>query len=136
MDINITRFFYNAEPFEYSASVAERGQNAGKETWANALAEGASAPLLKDADEIEALRDFMKGFGAWDDEEIAGWSEAECNALFIQYISGDMRELEALAMDDNGEIDWKRAEELSQEGRINGNLCRGSDGEIYYYLGN
>jgi len=136
MEINITRFFKEAEPFEFSASIAERGPNAGPETWANAVREGADAPLLRTRKQIEAGRKFFAEFGAWDDKEVAGWSAAEINALFIQYISGDIRELESLCIDDDGEIDWDRYEELSREGSINGNMFKGTDGRIYYDISN
>lgn len=92
MEIDITAFVENADPFDYSHSIAEGGENAGKETWAAALTEGASSPLLTTPEQLEALRKYVKDFGAWSDEEIAAWSDAECNALFIQLISGDLRE--------------------------------------------
>ena len=94
MEIDITNFFNNAEPFDFSASVAERGENAGRDTWNNAKREGAASPLLTTPEQLDALRSYVKGFGAWDDDEIAAWDDAECNALFIQLISGDMREIE------------------------------------------
>jgi hypothetical protein len=135
MEIDITEFFNSAEPFEFSASMAERGQNAGRETWRNAVAEGTDSPLLTTPEQIEALRQWAKESGGWDAAERAAWSDAECNALFIQLISGDMRELESLCMGDNGEIDWQEAEKLSHAGTIGGNLYRGDDGKVYYYLG-
>jgi hypothetical protein len=135
MEIDITRFFNDAEPFDFSSSVAERGQNAGKETWANAKREGAESPLLTTPEELEALRSYVKEFGAWEDAEIQGWSEAECNALFIQLISGDMREMESLCMGDDGELDWPEIERLQQEGTISSNIYRGDDDKVYYYLG-
>jgi hypothetical protein len=139
MEINITRFFQDADAFEFSASVAERGQNAGKETWSNAVREGTDSPLLKTPEELQALRDYVRGFGAWDDEEIAAWSDAECNALFVQLISGDMREMESLCIGDDGEIDWTRYEELANEGTISGSIYRAdigdNVGDIFYYLG-
>lgn len=135
MEIDITSFFHNAEPFEFSASVAERGQNAGRDTWRNAVAEGSSAPLLTTEAQLDALRQWAKESGGWDAEERAAWSDAECNALFIQLISGDMREIENLCMGDDGEIDWKEAEKLSSEGTIGGRLYPGKSGKIWYYLG-
>ena len=40
-EINVTALVTEGEMFEFSASRAERGQNAGPETWANAKAEAA-----------------------------------------------------------------------------------------------
>ena len=77
MEIDITRFVTEADPYEFSASIAERGDNAGPETWRNAVAEGESSPLLTTPEQLDALRAYMKGFGAWDDEEIAAWVKKE-----------------------------------------------------------
>jgi hypothetical protein len=135
MEIDITRFFREADAFEFSASAAERGQNVARETWLNAKREAANNPLLTTEEQLDALRDDVRGYGAWSCEEIDGWSTTECNALFVQLVSGAMRELEKLCMRDDGEIDWRRAEHLSSEGRIAGVLYRGDDGRVYYYLG-
>lgn len=130
MEINISRFFAEAEPFEFSRSRAEYGDNAGPTSWANAVKAGTDSPLLTTPEQLQALRDHVKGFGAWDDEEIAAWSDAEVNALFIQMISGDMREA---GLDcDPDESAWQEYEEND---RVSHNIFRGSDGEIYYYLG-
>jgi hypothetical protein len=130
MEINITRFVINADPFDFSASRAERGDNAGRVTWNNAKAEGESSPLLITPEQLEALRDHVRGYGAWDKEEIAAWSDAECNALFIQLISGDMREA---GMDecDIEDFDWYEY----QQGSISGRIYKGDDNQIYFYLG-
>jgi hypothetical protein len=133
MEINITSFFENADPFEFSASICERGKNAGPETWANAKEEGARSPLLTTPEQIQALRDHIKGFGAWDEEEIAAWTDVECNALFIQLISGNMRE-SGLDVDPD-EVDWDEYEKGANEGKYSGNIYRGTGGQIYYYLG-
>lgn len=135
MEIDITKFFHESDAFEFSASVAERGTNADRDTWRNAVTEGTNAPLLTTEEQLDALRQWAKESGGWDAEERAAWSDAECNALFIQIISGDMRELESLCMGDDGEIDWTEAERLSSAGTIGGCLYPGDDGKIYYYLG-
>jgi hypothetical protein len=135
MEIDITRFFNEAEPFDYSASRAERGDNAGPETWANAKQEAHRSPLLTTESELAALRSYVKGYGAWSESGIAGWDDDECNALFIQLISGDMREIESLCIGDDGEIDWQEHESLASQGTIAGNIYRSDDGRIYYYLG-
>lgn len=132
MEINITRFFEEAEPFEFSRSIAEAGKDAGPTSWKNALEEGARAPLLSTPEELDVLRDYVRGFGAWSPEEISAWSADECNALFIQLVSGDMREggLDS----DPDESDWKEYERNAEDGRCSGNIFR-SGGAIFYDLG-
>lgn len=128
MEIDITDFFENGNPFEFSASNWERGVNAGPETWANALDEARKAPLLKTEGELQALRDHVqaRGFG----EEVQGYDADKCNALFIQLISGDMREAGLDA--DSGYADWMEYEE---DDSASHNIFRGVDGRVYYYLG-
>jgi hypothetical protein len=127
MEINITQLFQSDDytPMDYSASIAELGNNAGKITWNNAM----EGPVFLDTPEkIEALREYVKGFGAWSDEEIATWNGTECNALFLQFVSGDIRE----AGLDTDSPDWK---EYESNDSINHNIFLGDDGNIYYYLG-
>ncbi len=131
MEIDITDFFNNADAFEYSASRAERGNNAGAETWKNAKRKAKSAPLLKTPDQIDALRRYVKDFGAWSEGDITAWNKIECNALFIQLIAGDMREggLDS----DPDESDWSDYQKGAEAGRYAGNIYR-ADGKIYYSL--
>jgi len=92
MDINITRFYREAAPMDYSASVAEIGQDAGPSTWQAALDDAPDYNMLDTDEKREAFCEYVSGFGAWTDDEIAAWTDCEVNALFIQFISGDMRE--------------------------------------------
>lgn len=134
MEINVTRLATEAELFGFSASRAERGANAGPETWANAKAEAAERPILTD-DQLPAFRDYVRGFGAWSDEGIDGWSPTECNALFVQMVAGDLREAESLCYGEGpGEIDWAEYERLAEAGTVPGRVYA-SDSEIYYYVG-
>lgn len=131
--INISRFFHNAEPCEFSASAAELGQDAGKITWNNAKREAAEAPLLTTPEQLDALRAWAKATGAWDEDERNAWDDDECNALFIQLVSGDMREA---GFDDYepSEEAWEEYYARAERGEISGNMYRGDDGEIYYIL--
>jgi hypothetical protein len=133
VEIDITDFVKTQNAYDFSGSVAERGKNAGKETWSNAQKQAASAPLLTTPEQIQALRDHVKGFGAWEDDEIAAWSDAECNALFIQLISGDIREA---GLDDGAfeDIDWDAYEAGAQAGRHSGNISHSGD-SVFYSLG-
>src|SRR5437016_3269115 len=110
----------------------ERGKNAGRDTWNNAKTK---APLLLDTPEkIKAFRDHVKGYGAWDGEEIAGWDDRECNALFVQLISGDMREARMDSADIEG-FNWEEYQRKADHGSISGRISRGDDEQIYFYLG-
>jgi hypothetical protein len=136
MEIDITTFVKNNDPHEFSANRMELGNRAGEITWSNAKHEAADAPLLP-ASALAEFRDWVSTFGAWEAKEIAAWDATECNAILIQYISGDLRELENLCYSDNDEygIDWPKAEALSSAGTIGGNIFRGGDDHIYFYMG-
>jgi len=128
MEIDITDFFTTEYPGDYSNSVANLGQDAAKITW-NAAME-CDHNLIDTDDKRAALRAHVAGLGAWDSEEIAEWTDQECNALFIQLVSGDMQES---PMDDNW--DWDDYEQLSEDGQCSGRIFRGHDGRVYYELG-
>lgn len=133
MEINITKFFNESEPWDFSGSVAERGQDAGKQTWHNAMEAVTEHMLLDTSEKVEALRDHARGFGAWTDEEVDEWSVQECNALLIQMISGDIREVPDM---DQSNWDWDAYQELSEKGTISIRLFKAEcDNEIYYTLG-
>ena len=135
MDINITRFFETAETHDFSNSVANTGlTDIGKITWLNAKDEAQRTPLLTTEDELDAMRAFARASGGWDQDEVAAWSADEVNALFIQWISGDMNEMGDLFTDDDGEIDWEAVEEAQQQGRIASNIYRADDGSIWFTL--
>lgn len=133
MYLDITRFVTEADPSEYSASRAERGANAGTETWQAANEAAKDEPLLTTQEAIETVRDWFGEFGAWDDDERAAWSPAEVNALLIQYISGDMRE--APEGDGPGSIDWDAYEAGQADGTYASNLFRTDDGRVFIYIG-
>lgn len=136
MEINITKFFNESDAFDFASSQFERGENAGQETWNNAIAQASTSPMLSTPEELEAMRDWVLSSGGWNQEEIAAWSDEELNALFIQLISGDMRQIEDLCSNEDGEPDWTKYEEIANEGRISGSLFHADSGEIFYYLGN
>ena len=133
MEINITRFYNEAAPMDYSASIAEIGSDAGPSTWRAALDDAPDYNMLDTDDKREAFRTYIRGFGAWEDEEITAWSDIELNALFIQMVSGDMREanLSANATD----AEWAAYETRANEGRCSGRINRTSDNHVVYDIG-
>lgn len=131
MEIDITTLA-EVNAFDLSHSIAEGGENAGRNTWENSKAEAIRHPVLDTPDKLQAMRDYARSFGAWNDEEIDGWSDTELNALLLQMIAGDCRELGA---DSIADIDWEKAEEMQGEWQAPSNMFRGTDGKIYFYLG-
>ena len=116
-EIDVTALVLDHDPSDFSASIAERGRNAAKETWENALA----APLFLAPEHLPAFRNYMRGFGAWADDKFDNWTLQECNALFVQLVAGDLRSMPA--GDGPLGLEWE------------GNLYPGSDGRYYYYIG-
>ena len=66
MEINVNCLVDDLNPFDLSASIAERGKNAGPETWANSMAAAQAEPLDLDEDDRAEARRYFEGFGAWD----------------------------------------------------------------------
>ena len=130
MQINVTRFYNESAPMDYSASVAEIGANAGRDTWQAAKDDAGDWNMLDTDEKRQAFRDWVKPFGAWDDDEIVAWSDVELNALFVQWVAGDIREcLEG--------SDWDQYMEDAEAGQCPSNLWRDSEtGEVWFSLEN
>lgn len=130
MELNITTFVIQAAPMDYSASVAEIGANAGRDTWNAACEDSEDYMILDNEDKRESFRSFVRSSGGWDANEIAAWSDKELNALCIQWIAGDMRETGI-------EASWTPAQWVEYESDENnrGNIYRGDDGKVYFYCG-
>lgn len=131
MEIEITTLL-KTDCFPLSHSIAEGGDDAARNTWRNAKEQAKEIPLLKTPEELQAARDYFKSFGAWSGDEIAAWNDQEINALFLQFIAGDVRELGADSLE---EIDWTEAEELQSNGQAPSNIYKSNDGRIFFYLG-
>lgn len=128
MELNITNIVNNTDPFNYSASNAELGPNAGKITW-NAANRDADELLSGENFDREAYDKYFKGFGAWDKAERDAMSDTEFRALMLQFIAADMRDADIHPnMTDE---EWAAYEASDNAGRIG----RGDDGQVYYYIG-
>lgn len=130
MEINITRFFRETAPMDYSASIAEIGRDAARDTW-NAANENAAdySELLDTSDKVEAFKAHMQAMGFSEADEFANWTHEQLTALFMQLIAGDMREAGLDA--DARAADWAAYDADESVGH---NLFCADDGEIYYYL--
>lgn len=129
MELDITEFFTNAAPMDYSASAMEFGQDVGAITWRHACEDSPDYMMLDTDEKRDDFRRYAKGFGAWTEEEIAAWSDIELNALCIQMIAGDIREAGLMA--DSDDTDWQEYE----NGENAHTLWRAADGKIYYSIG-
>ena len=131
MTIDFTTFFNDAAPMDYSASIAEIGNDAARSTWRAACDDSEDYPMLDSDEKREEFRHYVKGFGAWSEDEIAAWSNTELNALLIQMISGDIREADL----DKDNPDWDKYQKDSEAGRVSGRIFKTDDSKIYYYVG-
>ena len=114
----------------FSGSVMELDDNAGRITWNNAMEYVSGKPIVPDCD---TARDYFESFGAWTEGELKAMSEQEINALALQFIAGDVREIEDKCADDNGNIDWDEYEEQASAGQLPGTYYTDS-GRVYMDL--
>jgi hypothetical protein len=132
MDIDVTEFWRmsDSELMEFSASIAEMGECAGKHTWNHAKQEAERKPLVGE-EGYQELREYFVEFGAWSEEEIATWDGQTLNALLVQFIAGDIREREGMTLDE--------FEKGMEDGTVGGRLSLVRDSEkvisAYYYVG-
>lgn len=129
MELNITALVADIDPCYYSASRAELGEDAGRITWENSMDRVEETPILETDEQRQEVRDYFKGYGAWDDE-IAAWTNQELDALLLQEISSNLRKAEHY-----GGLDSEEYEAAIKDGQVIGNVYRGNDGEVYIEIG-
>ena len=100
--------------------------------WQEALRLASKHPVLNHREDQAAMRAHLRGFGAWEEEELADMTTEVLMALLVQLIAGDMYEGELHA--ESTEEDWARYEQDGHDGRVPWNLFRGDDGRFYYDL--
>lgn len=130
-EINITKLFTETTAKDYSASVAEIGANAGALTWRFAVSDSRYYTHVTRKNKNQFIDHFV-GFGAWSESELKAMPIVELNALFIQLVSGDIRE----AGLDQASPDWVQYARDSEAGKVAGNLFGGTDDQVYYSLNN
>ena len=134
MEININKYFENELcPSDFSASVVEMGQDAGVLTWSYPNEEAQDTILLTTFEQFAEFIDHVESMGMDFSEDEKPMTGIELNALFIQLISGNIRESEGLS---EYPINWDLYEEEANYGQISSNIFKGTDSNIYYYLGN
>ena len=128
-EINITRTLARFDMRDYASSIVEMGQNAGRITWANALQDGGAVRWKPPS--LSVVKDFLRGFGAWDEYDLRTMKPREYKALLLQFIAGDWRE----AFGDNqdpGEAEWSDYQSRAEAGKCNSSFHRDSKGQIYF----
>lgn len=128
MEINITTLFYKNQAQLYSASVAELGENAGQITWAKALEAADEYNFLDTSEKRAAFREFVAQTGGWSRNEIFGWTCSELNALFVQFVAGDIRE-GGLNVHNP---DCEQYQEDCEAGVASGRIFKSDDNQVYY----
>ena len=125
LELDVTEYVEYRDCREFSDSIANSGfQNIGAITWRNAQNHLAVEPLIQPKD-IQDAKDWLKGFGEWDD--IDEWPDLDVNALVLQFIAGDVNELHEF-----GDDEYMR---LAEQGTVSGRLYPGDDGKWYYRIG-
>lgn len=125
--VDITDFLARECMRDYSASVAEIGHDAGPATW-GACVDNAPDWNFIPADQFGYFRDWVQSSGGWTREEINGWSEAELQALCLQWIAGDARDCGA----DKPDADWTAIRADQESGRVSSSIYRTDEGRIYW----
>lgn len=130
MELNITKFFNEAAPRDYSASRAEIGQDAAADTWRAACDDSEDYMILDTEEKREAFKQFAQSAGFSEADEFNTWSNEQLNALCLQWIAGDMRE-GGLGSNSTPE-DWRA---YADNQSIASRLFLAADGQIYFYIG-
>lgn len=92
--VNITKLFSHLEPWDCSNSVANLGPLAAQFTWnaslelARSWQDWLKSPL---PEALDAVCEDARKTGAWTEEEIADWTEADCLAYLVQTLASDLR---------------------------------------------
>lgn len=135
MELDITEFFNACAPMDFSASVAEIGNDAGPTTWRAACEESENLNLLNTDEKREAFKAFVRSSGGWTAAEIAAWSDLELQALCIQWIAGDMREPCGFELNsESTDAEWSDYEQQCESGKCAGRIFRGDNGRVYFSL--
>lgn len=127
MGINVTHLVNGSEDmFNFSASAFELGENAGEITWTNAVSYSEEAPLVTE-DQLDDVAEWLKDFGAWPEDEIDDMVPTELNALLLQFVAGDIREMQ----DFDSEDEYLDA---GAAGQNPGRLYKGDDDQWYFSI--
>jgi len=128
MQIDITDWIASIDPGMLSGSIAELGDRAGALTWQNSCDAVKDFNPLPDADALQEFRDWLKPWGAWDDDEIAAMSDDHLRALCLQWIASDWRE----AFEDQEPPNWEDYQIRAEAGSCPSSFYHDDAGIIYW----
>ena len=92
LELNITKYFEENDPYYMSGSVANLGSDAAKFTWNNCL-EASDGELLNSEEDCQETRNWLRSFGAWSDDEINSWTQTELEALILQHSAREINKI-------------------------------------------
>lgn len=122
MEIDITHMVEDSEIMcRLSGSVNELGENAAALTWNASLAYAKTNPLLANDTEIEIARAYLKELGI---EDTKNASDTDIQALIVQLIAGDIREMNAYES-------YTEYQQSSEYGSASGSIFK--DCDKYYF---
>lgn len=112
---------------DYSASIAEIGNDAGPSTWRAACDDAPDWNFIP-ADQFDYFRDWVQDWGGWTREEIDAWPDNELQALCLQWIASDARQC---GIDKPG-ADWDSIRADQESGRIPSSIYRDESGRVFW----
>lgn len=137
-NIPIGTFWAEFCPSDYSASMAEIGQQAGPDTWRAAMDDAEDWPILSDAAALDSFLTQCESSGAWTNEDLQRMTPQEIKALALQWLAGDMRDILQLPFGvrvDPAAVDWDAVQARCEGGQCSGSIFPGDDGMVYWTVG-
>jgi hypothetical protein len=92
LELNITKYFEENDPYYMSGSVSKLGANAACITWENSLA-ASDGELLTSEESCQDTRDWIREFGAWSEDEINSYTKTELEAFILQSAASEINDI-------------------------------------------
>lgn len=129
------------EARQLSGSIQEMGPGAADRTWQRCLDRGTdyltkytdAFQTHSEAELLATIRGYVRSFGAWSADDVAGWLPAECFAFLLQDIAAAVREWDDLPTLGGPDDFWAEYEAAAVAGRVSGRLGLADDGESVIY---
>lgn len=137
MEIDITDLVQNPDfsPWDLCNSVANLGEDAGRMTWDNSKELAAELTLQRDRCLLDtkekriAFREWANGYSDFFEDAENDTRINETNALFLQWVAGDIRE--AFGDWPFDDWNWDDYEKECEAGHCSSNIFRSKD-RVYF----